>query len=390
MNEQKQGMILYRADCRGNYRNCIYPAKCEVTDLESLRRAVSMDYVCAQYSASYRNTANFLCANVLGGDIDNDHSDDPIEWINAEQVAVAFPNVAYAMHYSRHNNQPKNGRSARPRFHILFQIDPVTEAKVYVRLLRQVQEMFPYLDTQAMDAARFFYGTENPEVVYHPGEQTLTAYLDEQNADQLSLEEFKRLCDRADEIPQGQRNSTLSHFAGRVLKRFGDTETAYDLFMKRADCCEPPLDEAELMTIWHSALKFAERVRMQEGYISPEDFNRDGYRYSPDDYTDVGEARALARFFADRLRYSPSTDYLRYDGRCWQETKSGAQGIAHELTDLQLEEASQAVASSGIVLSANGGMSLLDAMPKKRAIAKMNQEQLRAYDQYAKAIEYKR
>ena len=389
MNEHKQDMILYRADCRGNFRNCIYPVKCEVTDADSLSRAVTMDYVCAQYSANYRSTANFICANVLGGDIDNDHSDDPAEWIDEEAIEKAFPNVTYALHYSRHNNAPKNGRSARPRFHILFQVDPITEAGEYVRMLWRVQELFPYLDTQAMDAARFYYGTEPPQVVFHSGDKTLTAFLEEQNADQLSLEEFKRICAQSDEIPQGQRNSTLSHFAGRVLKRFGDTETTYDLFMKRAECCVPPLDEAELMSIWHSALKFAERVRMQEGYIPPEEYNRDGYRYSPDDYTDVGEARALARFFADRLRYSPSTDYLRYDGRCWQETKSGAQGIAHELTDLQLDESSQAVASSGIVLSANGGMSLLDAMTKKRAIAKMNREQQRAYEQYAKALEYK-
>jgi putative DNA primase/helicase len=28
-------------------------------------------------------------------------------------------------------------------------------------------------------------------------------------------------------IPEGSRNSTMSRFAGRVLKRFGDTEEAY-------------------------------------------------------------------------------------------------------------------------------------------------------------------
>ena len=389
MRDEHPNMTLYRADCRGNHRNCIYQVKCEITDTESLKRAVSMDYVCAQYSASYRNTANFITANVLGGDIDNDHSDDPNDWVSEEQVAAAFPEVTYAIHYSRHHQLVKNGRSARPRFHILFQIDPVFEARAYVQVLWQIQELFPFFDTQAMDAARFFYGTESPQVLYHAGTQTLTAYLSEQNNDQLSLEEFKKLCAREDEIPQGQRNSTLSHFAGRVLKRFGDSETAYELFLQRAECCNPPLEESELLSIWHSALKFAERVRMQEGYIAPEDYNRDGYRYSPDDYTDVGEARALARFFADRLRYSPSTDYLRYDGRCWQETKSGAQGIAHELTDLQLEEATEAVASSKLVVQTNGVMNILDNNTKKRAIAIMDREQLRTYEQYAQALEYR-
>ena len=34
-------------------------------------------------------------------------------------------------------------------------------------------------------------------------------------------------------IPEGSRNSTLSHFAGRVLKRYGNTDEAYNDYITR-------------------------------------------------------------------------------------------------------------------------------------------------------------
>lgn len=57
-------------------------------------------------------------------------------------------------------------------------------------------------------------------------------------------------------------------------------------------------------------------------------YNPEGY-YDPDDRTDVGEALLLGRHFEHELRYPPATDYLRYDGSCWQEKKPGAQAVAH-------------------------------------------------------------
>lgn len=132
-------------------------------------------------------------------------------------------------------------------------------------------------------------------------------------------------------IPEGSRNSTMSHFAGRVLKRFGDTEEAYTAFMERAARCEPPLEDVELMTIWRSAQGFYQRVSAQDDYIPPEQWNVEHsgrFNYDPDDRTDVGQARLLGKHFSQELRYSPATDYIRYDGACWQETKPGAQAVA--------------------------------------------------------------
>lgn len=61
--------------------------------------------------------------------------------------------------------------------------------------------------------------------------------------------------------------------------------------------------------------------------------------YTPEDFTDVGQARALAETFGDVLRYSAATKWLVYNGKQWEESEEKARKITHEFTDLQLKEA---------------------------------------------------
>ena len=46
-----------------------------------------------------------------------------------------------------------------------------------------VNTIFPYFDTKALDAARFFFGTANPEVELYSGEMTLSEYLSAEDFD---------------------------------------------------------------------------------------------------------------------------------------------------------------------------------------------------------------
>ena len=122
---------LYSADFIGNPGNCSYPHKTVVMDADRMRDAVSHDYVCAEYKNHYRNSDNFLSADCLPVDCDNDHSEDPKDWITPADVLEAFPGVSLAIHYSRFNQREKNGKPARPKFHVLFPIDRVTDAALY-------------------------------------------------------------------------------------------------------------------------------------------------------------------------------------------------------------------------------------------------------------------
>ena len=63
---------LYRADRLGMPENCVYLHKVEVTDNNTLLQAVSYDHVCAEYRGNYRNNDNFLGADCLPVDCDND------------------------------------------------------------------------------------------------------------------------------------------------------------------------------------------------------------------------------------------------------------------------------------------------------------------------------
>ena len=148
---------IYSADVTGNPGNCSYPHKTIVLDEASLKTAISHDYVCAEYKNNYRNGDNFIGSDCLPVDCDNDHSENPDDWVTPEDVMQAFPGVTFAVHFSRFNNKEKNGKPARPKFHVLFPIDYVSDATLYSDMKKLVNSIFPYLDTQALDAARFFF-----------------------------------------------------------------------------------------------------------------------------------------------------------------------------------------------------------------------------------------
>ena len=71
---------IYSSDYTGNPGNCSYPHKHTITDLESLKAAVTHDYVCAEYRNNYRNGENFIGTDCLPVDCDNDHSENPDDW----------------------------------------------------------------------------------------------------------------------------------------------------------------------------------------------------------------------------------------------------------------------------------------------------------------------
>lgn len=182
---------------------------------------------------------------------------------------------------------------------------------------RLVNTIFPYFDTQALDAARFFFGTTAAEVKIREGSINLTDFLEDADAfdqDMNSGQYGERT------ISEGNRNATMSRFAGRVIKKYGDTDEAYACFLEEAAKCDPPLSDGELKTIWCSAQKFFSRLSSQEGYIPPEVYN-DDTSYMPEDFSDVGQAEVLAKHFSGELRYSPATHFIRYTEHYWKNSK---------------------------------------------------------------------
>lgn len=222
--------------------------------------------VCARYKNHYRSTANFEVANALPGDCDNDHSEIAAEWITPEDIAEFFADVPYVLHFSRHHEKPKGGKGPRPRFHIVFRIDPEQGVDRYTALKKRLLAVFPFFDANATDAARFLFGTENPKVIYHPGTISLNAFLDARENEQA-------FADLGRTIPEGSRNSTMSQIGARIIKRYGDTPEAKNLFLQAAEQCTPPLDEQELERIWVGKQRLYAKIRKQVGYIPPDAYN---------------------------------------------------------------------------------------------------------------------
>ena len=127
-------LILQTANVTADAKNCSYPNKVTVTNASELQEAVKMDHVCAEYKNNYRSIDNFLKSNVVVMDLDNDHTDDPDEWITAEKLEELLPDISYAVAPSRNHMVAKNGKAARPKYHVYFEIEEITDSAEYAAL----------------------------------------------------------------------------------------------------------------------------------------------------------------------------------------------------------------------------------------------------------------
>lgn len=159
---------VYSADCVGNSGNCLYPNKNIVTDKESFIKATKMDHVTAKYKGNYRSKDNFESSDCIPLDCDNDHSDNPNEWVTPLDIALEIPGVAFAVSYSRHNNLPKGDKSARPRFHIFFPIEIVSDEQEYIETFSSVSlqksGVYRYAESEDFEILLFGYSVDGGEV----------------------------------------------------------------------------------------------------------------------------------------------------------------------------------------------------------------------------------
>lgn len=264
---QQQPFVVYAAKCRGNAMNTEYPLRMEITDAETARKAFSRDTVFAEYEGNCRAKDNFIRANCLPLDCDNEHSDKPEDWLTEKDIERMFPGVPYILHFSRHHMAEKKNASARPRFHVIFQIHPTENPDEYAELKNRAVREYPFFDDGAKDIGRFFFGTEDPKVIFKEGTVLFDEFLQEDDPWAFAGREKAS-------IPEGSRHKTMCKIAATVIKRYGETDDAHDAYIAESERCSPPLEDAELDSIWGSAKKFyKEKVMRSPGYIPPEVYN---------------------------------------------------------------------------------------------------------------------
>lgn len=256
-------MKLYISNTRENEKNAFYPKEVEIKDQRDLKDILSFDHVMAKYKNSYRSNQNFIESDCIAMDIDNDFSENPNDWIFESDIKRIFDGFKFVIAYSRNHNKEKHKKAKRPRMHIYFPISKITSLYEYVNIKERLKDTYSFFDGNAIDGARFFYGVKNPVFEIVEGSKFITDIL---------IDDFEEFDNNQGLIKEGSRNSTMNHFAGRVLIRYGNTDDARKLFDKKALSCNPPLEDDELEKIWHSACKFYKKVSKSEGYISPEKF----------------------------------------------------------------------------------------------------------------------
>lgn len=161
---------------------------------------------------SYRSNDNFEEAVGIFMDNDNDHSENPADWLTAEKLSELLCDVDHVIAPSRHNMLPKDNKAARPRQHIYFPTAVFTDRKKYEELKAAIQRMYPFFDDNAKDAARFFFGSacSEDDLIWNEGWLTIDEAVDEEalvpNSDED--EDFGAPASSGP-ILEGSRNNTM-------------------------------------------------------------------------------------------------------------------------------------------------------------------------------------
>lgn len=353
---------LFCAATRGDKRNTFYPARRVITGFSDLQTAARFDHVAAEFEGNRRSLDGFKLADCIVLDVDNDHG----QIVQPEQIAEDFPGVAHMIVFSRHDMRPKGSSPAVPRFHCYFPVEPAADRAEVEQLKRSVCAAFPYFDANAIDAARFLFGVESPRGFAVEGALLLSDLFpcaDEKGAEGSTA--------ALQEIPEGQRNSTLSRFAFQLLKRLGDTEEARAEFDRRAEACTPPLEDSELSTIWAAAVAaYRRKVESRPDYLSPAEYALQGLQpppggsLKPCDLSSLGEARAFAADAAGEVLYTEGTGWLCWDGHKFARSEAAVHLRFHAFTDRQLIEARKDVHAAVDALADADELSSGDARQK--------------------------
>jgi len=261
---------VYQTDSIGKASNCYHKNHIEVVDKSTLTKAVSKDFVTAKYKDNYRSSDNFISANALPMDIDNDHTDVEADFITLDDIKDFFKDTCICIQYSRNHMKSKGKKGPRPKFHLIFPLkDEIKDKELYVQIRKDINNIFPFFDTNTLDAARCLFGTDPAEVEIIEGSKDIVEFLKEYN-------EFLDLGSSSipEVISEGNRNATMSKIAAKLLVRYGNSEEAKNKFLEASDKCNPRLPQSELKTIWHSALKFYKKVQANPNYKAPEDYKK--------------------------------------------------------------------------------------------------------------------
>ena len=356
----------------------------EPGNTDMLARAVQYDNCLARYKDGYKKGDNFIEANCILADIDNNHSDNSEEWIMHDDVIKVLSDVEFYYYPSRNNMKQKGNKEPRPKEHYIFPTDTLKSVEEYTGLMSKLLEAFPELhfDTAVKGGAQLNFGVENPNVAYHKGTQNLSEFMSTPKVSERE-KQYSQKTIIQNIIPQGQRHTFMLSFACSTLKRLGDNEEAYTIYMQKTLECSPLLEEKEVKSIWNDAQKYYHtKIKTSPNYIVPEQYGNHITKrqsFKPQMFTDLGQAELFSKIYYKKLRYSTATRYLYYDGKIWEESDTKARHLAQCLTQCQFNEAQKELREAREMEDS----ALVKRNKDERGKAKVKIKQAEQYRQYA-------
>lgn len=120
---------------------------------EFLEYALEYNWSPSVFRDNYRNKENFISADLIALDIDND---EPVR-MTIEEAAEAFKDYRHLIMPSRSHRKEKNGE-VKDRFRVLlFLTRQITDEKEYYATWYELQKRCPAADPSCKDPSRFYY-----------------------------------------------------------------------------------------------------------------------------------------------------------------------------------------------------------------------------------------
>ncbi len=190
----KQTIMLSRTHRCGQAQNAegFEPVAVDFSDTEILKEIFKYDFSPSVFKDGYRRNENFTSTNLLSIDID--------EGVSIGQFRQIFKDYRYVLATSRNHQKPKKDKPACDRFHAFFPVPTITDAQEVRAKLKTLSDIYPFIDKQATDAARFFYGNPEVQVYFNDGKPLHVPYRKDtkeapasvQNIDAKLFEALKR------------------------------------------------------------------------------------------------------------------------------------------------------------------------------------------------------
>jgi hypothetical protein len=221
--------------------------KTERHTLESFAQRVAVDgcAFCPTMKGDYRCKENFISAQHLA--LDDDRG-------TPESSLVALAEELFIADHAAFLYETPSSTPDCPKSRVVFIVDrPFTQAEDYRVAQEALLWKFAGTDPSVKDSARFFYGRPGAQhvvlghVLYRDllQEEVVEPYLAH-----LSGNGYKAAEAIPAVIPQGERNNTLTSFAG-TMRRRGMSQGAIEaaLLAENTRRCDPPLGEDEVKGI---------------------------------------------------------------------------------------------------------------------------------------------